>query len=79
MIPTTRTPIDQDWAVETTCLDGETYYRVTYDKHLVAEVVDEAGTWSLIRRPSLDDPAIPAVVFAAIPHNDGLLRGLLYN
>lgn len=78
MIQTTRLPVSADWDVETVDLGTEMFYTVLYRGHRIAEVIDEAGTWSPIRRPSRDDPPIPSAVYAAIPHNEGLLRGLLY-
>jgi hypothetical protein len=74
----TAVTIGNAWTVEKTEFPGETYWLVLYCQRKIAEVLDENGTWSVIYRPRRDDPPIPAVVFAAVPHNEGLLRGLLY-
>jgi hypothetical protein len=79
MTQPTQVVIDQHWRVNRFDLLDATNYSIVRNKHVVAELVNDGGTWSCKIRPRRDDPAIPFAVLAAVPHNEGDLRGLLYN
>ena len=68
-----------DWEVITTHDNNQTFHTITYHGQQIAGVMVAGGRWRSTHRPHRDDPAIPFVVFKAIPHNEGALRQLLYN